>query len=47
MNSIFAKDLAREMVSPNDPGYEELINSIWDTMKLGAELNNTINYERE
>lgn len=39
MNSIFAKDLAGEMVSPNDPGYEELINSIWDTMKLAAELN--------
>lgn len=39
MNSIFEKDLAGEMVSPNDPGYEELINSIWDTMKLAAELN--------
>lgn len=39
MNSIFAKDLAGEMVSPNDPGYEELINSIWETMKLAAELN--------
>lgn len=39
MNSIFAKDLAGEMVSPNDPGYEELINSIWNTLKLTAELN--------
>lgn len=27
------------MVSPNDAGYDELINSIWDTMKLAAELN--------
>lgn len=38
-NDIFEKDLAGEMVSPNDPGYDELINSIWDTMKLAAELN--------
>lgn len=39
MNNIFEKDLSGEMVSPNDPGYDELINSIWDTMKLAAELN--------
>lgn len=39
MNSIFVKDLAGEMVSSNDPGYEELINSIWNTLKLAAELN--------
>lgn len=39
-NDIFEKDLAGEMVSPNDPGYDELINSIWDTMKVAAELNN-------
>lgn len=39
MNDIFEKDLAGEMVSPKDPGYDELINSIWDTMKLAAELN--------
>lgn len=38
-NDIFEKDLAGEMVSPNDPGYEELINSIWNTLKLAAELN--------
>lgn len=38
-NAIFERDLAGEMVSPNDPGYDELINSIWDTMKLAAELN--------
>lgn len=38
-NDIFEKDLAGEMVSPKDPGYDELINSIWDTMKLAAELN--------
>lgn len=39
MNDIFEKDLAGEMVSPNDPGYEELINSIWNTLKLATELN--------
>lgn len=39
MNDIFEKDLAGEMVSPSDPGYDELINSIWDTLKLATELN--------
>lgn len=39
MNDIFEKDLAGEMVSPNDPGYDELINSILDTIKLTTELN--------
>ena len=39
MNEIFSKDLSGEMVSPDEPGYDELINAIWDTMKLAAELN--------
>ncbi len=39
MNNIFQRDLSGEMVSPNDPGYNELIDSIWDTMKLANELN--------
>lgn len=39
MKNIFERDLAGETVSPDDPGYDELINSIWDTMKLAAELN--------
>lgn len=39
MKNIFERDLAGETVSPSDPGYDELINSIWDTMKLAAELN--------
>ncbi len=39
MKDIFEKDLSGEMVSPNDPGYEELISTIWDTMKLCNELN--------
>lgn len=38
--NIFERDLAGETVSPSDPGYDELIGSIWDTMKLAAELNN-------
>lgn len=37
--NIFERDLAGETVSPSDPGYDELIGSIWDTMKLAAELN--------
>lgn len=39
MKHIFERDLAGETVSPSDPGYDELINSIWETMKLAAELN--------
>lgn len=39
MKNIFERDLAGETVSPDDPGYDELINSIWETMKLAAELN--------
>lgn len=39
MKNIFERDLAGETVSPDDPGYDELINSIWDTIKLAAELN--------
>ena len=27
MNDIFAKDLSGEMVSPNEPGYDELTSS--------------------
>lgn len=39
MDDIFKKDLSGEMVSPNEPGYDRLINAIWDTMKLANELN--------
>lgn len=28
MNDIFAKDLSGEMVSPDEPGYDELIADI-------------------
>lgn len=35
MNNIFERDLKGEMVSPSDTGYDELINSIWKTMKTG------------
>ncbi len=40
MEDIFKKDLSGEMVSPNDSGYDRLINAIWDTMRLANELNN-------
>lgn len=39
MDNIFKRDLCGERVSPSDPGYEELINAIWDTMKTATELN--------
>lgn len=39
MNDIFERDLSGEMVSPSDPGYDELINTIWGTMKTATELN--------
>ena len=38
MEDIFKKDLSGELVSPDEPGYDKLINAIWDTMKLAAEL---------
>ena len=34
-----SKDLSGEMVSPDEPGYNDLINAIWDTMRLADELN--------
>ncbi|WP_288242297.1 DapH/DapD/GlmU-related protein [uncultured Bacteroides sp.] len=39
MNDIFAKDLSGEMVSPNEPGYDELITDIFDTMRTATEMN--------
>lgn len=39
MNDIFERDLSGEMVSPSDPGYDQLINTIWDAMKTATELN--------
>lgn len=39
MKNIFERDVAGEMVSPNDEGYDELIADIFDTMKTAAELN--------
>ncbi len=39
MDDIFTKDLNGEMVSPNDPGYDELIGDIFATMKTATEMN--------
>lgn len=39
MNDIFTKDLSGEMVSPNEPGYSELIADIFATMKIATEMN--------
>ena len=39
MEDIFKKDLSGALVSPDEPGYEQLIASIFDTMKLAYELN--------
>ena len=32
MDDIFKKDLSGELVSPDEPGYDKLIDCIWDTM---------------
>lgn len=39
MNDIFAKDLSGEMVSPDEPGYDALINDIFSCMETSQELN--------
>ena len=39
MEDIFKKDLSGAMVSPDEPGYDQLIGAIFDTMKLAYELN--------
>jgi acetyltransferase-like isoleucine patch superfamily enzyme len=39
MKNIFERELAGEMISPNDPEYPQIINTIWDTIKLATELN--------
>ena len=39
MNDIFAKDLSGEMVSPDEPGYDELITDIFATIKTTTEMN--------
>ena len=39
MKDIFAKDLSGEMVSPEEPGYDALIDEIFGTMETARELN--------
>lgn len=39
MNDIFAKDLSGKMVSPNDPGYDVLIDDIFSCMETSQKLN--------
>ena len=36
---IFEKDLSGAMVSPDEPGYDKLISTIFDTMATAAEMN--------
>ena len=38
MKDIFKKDLSGELVSPNEPGYEQLIDDIFTTMETAQEL---------
>lgn len=38
MNDIFSKDLSGEMVSPNESGYDMLIDEIFRTMEKAQEL---------
>ncbi len=39
MENIFERDRTGEMVSPNDPGYDDLIADIFDTIKTATEMN--------
>lgn len=39
MRDIFEKDLSGETVSPDEPGYETLIEAIFSTMKTASEMN--------
>lgn len=39
--NIFERELKGEMISPNDPGYEEILSIIIETMTLCRELNST------
>lgn len=39
MKDIFEKDLSGEMVSPDEPGYDALINDIFSTMETAQELS--------
>ena len=36
---IFEKDLSGAMVSPDEPGYDQLISTIFDTMATATEMN--------
>ena len=36
---LFEKDLSGAMVSPGEPGYDQLISTIFDTMRTAAEMN--------
>lgn len=38
MDDIFAKDLRGDIVSPNEPGYDTLIDEIFQTMETAQEL---------
>lgn len=37
-NDIFSKDLSGEMVSPDEPGYDALIDDVFRTMETAQEL---------
>ena len=39
MKDIFEKDLSGEMVSPDEPGYDALIDDIFSTMETAQELS--------
>ena len=39
MNDIFKRDLSGEMISPHDPGYNELIDDIFVTIRKATEMN--------
>jgi hypothetical protein len=47
MNDIFRRDLGGETVSPADPGYDELIEDIFATIRKATELNTGVRTPEE
>ena len=47
MKSIFERELAGELISPDDPDYEELADAIVETMNICREMNTGVHTVEE
>lgn len=47
MNDIFERELQGEMISVNDPEYHKILDIIWNTMELTAQLNASFHSQEE